>query len=120
MCDGCDGVRPRLGGLGGGAVFGVAVALKVEGGEGADVANARDVHAEVAHEGQDGWRTLGQREVQHEGRQHDAGHLLQKQQRLRRPISLKCHSAGTSPCRPGLQGGLKQSVQPAIPYLNKN
>ena len=74
--------------LRGGAVFGVAVAFKVKGTKGADVAHARDVHREVAHKGQDGGRALGQREVQHERREDNARHLLQKQQRLKDALTF--------------------------------
>lgn len=56
--------------------------LQVEGSQGAYISQALHILCEVAHKLGDSKGTLWQGEVQDEGREKNAGHLLQEQQCL--------------------------------------
>ena len=74
--------EPDLGAVRDSPIFAVAMLLKVEVSQAADVPHALHKDCVVTHKVQDGVGAVGQGEVQHKRGQQYAGHLLHEQARL--------------------------------------
>ena len=79
----CGSRAAYLGAVGGSPILAVAMLLEVKVGQAADVADPLHKHCVVTHKLQDGISAVGQGEVQHKGREQNAGHLLNELTGLR-------------------------------------